>query len=104
MDDELLVGELLQRMSGDPAKWQQQQDFLNFLNAPLVRTLAKSLGVDVADLTSTNADMRASGAALMVAAAEFGKFGWTVSPRALKSTDYVEAVRLWQAHGDQSEV
>jgi hypothetical protein len=48
---------------------------------------------DVADLVSSNAEMRTNSAALLAAATEFGKFGWTVSPRVLKSTDYVDAVR-----------
>jgi hypothetical protein len=104
MDDELPVDELLLRMSGDPGKWQQQQQFLKVLNTPVVRTVVKALGVDVADLVSSDTDMRTTSAALLVAATEFGKFGWTVSPRVLKSTDYLEGVRLWQAHHDEAEV
>jgi hypothetical protein len=103
VDDDVL-DELLNRMSGDPAKWQQQQAFMRALETPFLRGLASSLGVEVSDLASMNADIRASTAALLVAAKEFGEFGWTVSGRMLKSTDYVEAVELWQRTHDEADV
>ncbi len=85
-------------------KWQQQKDFVRFLGNPILRSLASGLGVDVEGLLSQERGVRESTAATLQAAIWFGPFGWTVSGHQLKSSDYVEAVRLWEKTADEAAI
>ena len=100
--DDPRVDEVARRLSG-PGKptWQDQKDFLA---NPLVRLLAASLGVDIAELDTQHRELRESNAALIQAAIWFGPLGWTVTGRHLNTTDYVEAVRLWEKTQDEAAV
>jgi len=96
---------MARRMSGVTGpKWQQQKDFVRFLGNPILRSLASGLGIDVEGLLSQQRDVRESTAATLRAAIWFGPFGWTVSGHQLKSSDYVEAVRLWVKTADEAAI
>jgi hypothetical protein len=96
---------MARRMSGvTRPTWQQQKDFVQFLRNPLLRALASGLGVDVDGLLSQQRDVRESTSATLQAAIWFGPFGWTVSGHQLKSSDYVEAVRMWERSPDEAAI
>lgn len=100
--DDPRLDEVARRLSG-PGKptWREQKEFLS---NPLVRLLAGGLSIDLTTLESQHREMRESLAALIQAAIWFGPMGWTVSGHRLKSTDYVEAVRLWADTHDQAAI
>ena len=81
--------------------WEQQRQFLN---DPLLRSLALAVGVDLASIDDEQREVRDGFAALMQAAILFGPFGWTASAHILKASDYVEAVALWQRNPNQVAV
>lgn len=97
--------EMARRIGGvSRSTWRQQQEFVKFISAPIVRSFAKGLGIDVDELLSQQQDVRESAAATLQAAVWFGDFGWAVSARQLKSSDYVEAVRLWEQTHDEAVI
>lgn len=100
--DDPRLDEVARRLSG-PGKptWQDQKAFLS---NPLVRLLAVGLDIDLAALDAQHREMRESTAALIQAAIWFGPLGWTVSGRQLKTTDYIEAVRLWEKTPEESAI
>lgn len=100
--DDPRLDEVARRLSG-PGKptWQDQKAFLR---NPFVRLLAAGLDIDLAALDTQHREMRESTAALIQAAIWFGPLGWTVSGRQLKTTDYIEAVRLWEGTPDESAI
>jgi hypothetical protein len=81
--------------------WEQQRQFLN---NPLLRSLALAVGVDLASIDEGQREVRDGFAALIQAAILFGPFGWTASAHILKASDYVEAVALWQRNPDRVAV
>ena len=93
------LDEIARRLSGPG--WEQQRQFLN---DPLLRSLALAVGVDLASIDNERREVRDGFAALMQAAIFFGPFGWTASAHILKPSDYVEAVALWQGNPDQTVV
>jgi hypothetical protein len=93
------LDEIARRLSGP--NWEQQRQFLA---NPLLRSLARSVGVDLASIDRQQRDVREGLAALVQAAVWFAPLGWTVSARILKASDYVEAVALWQRSPDQADV
>ena len=100
--DDPRLDEVARRLSGPGGPtWQDQKEFLT---NPLVRSLAAGLDIDLTALDVQHREMRESVAALIQAAIWFGPFGWTVSGRQPKSTDYVEAVRLWEKSHDEAAI
>lgn len=96
---------MARRMSGASGPtWDQQREFVKFVALPVVRSFAKGLGIDVDGLLSQQRDVRQSTAATLQAAVWFGDFGWAVSGHQLRSSDYVEAVRLWESSHDESVI
>lgn len=93
------VDEIARRLSGPD--WEQQRQFLA---NPLLRSLARAVGVDLASIDTQHQEMRDGLAAVIQAAIWFAPFGWTVSQHNLKTSDYVEAVALWQRSPDQAAV
>jgi hypothetical protein len=99
------IDALARRMSGmSDETWQQQQDFIKFLNLPGIRHLASGLGVKLDDLMSQRQEVAEGTAAMLMAATLFGPFGWTITTRQLKQTDHIEAVRLWERTHDDAIV
>lgn len=84
--------------------WEQQKDLIQFLRSPVLRSLATGIGIDVDALISQQRDVRESTAATLQAAIWFGPLGWTVSGHRLKSTDYIDAVRLWDTTPDEARI
>lgn len=93
------LDEIARRLSGPD--WEQQRQFLA---NPLLRSLARAVGVDLASIDTQHREMRDGLAAVMQAAIWFAPFGWTVSEHNLKMSDYVETVALWQRSPDQAAV
>lgn len=99
------LDEMARRMSGVTGPhWRQQKDFVRFLSNPVLRSLASGLGVDIDGLLTQQRDVRESTVATLQAAIWFGPFGWTVSGHQLKSSDYIEAVRLWEKTSDETVI
>ena len=91
--------EIARRLSGPD--WEQQRQLLT---NPLLRSLARAVGVDLDSIDDQHRELRDGLAAVMQAAIWFAPFGWTVSQGNLKMSDYVEAVALWQLNPDQAAV
>lgn len=91
MDTETRLDEIARRL-GTP-DWTKQRQFLT---NPLLRSLARAVGVDLASIDSQQHEIREGLTALLQAAAWFAPFGWTVSAHNLKMSDYIEAVALWR--------
>lgn len=81
--------------------WERQRQILN---DPLLRSLALGVGVDFGSIDNELLEVREGFASLMQAAIWFAPFGWTVSARILKASDYVEAVALWQHNPDPAAI
>lgn len=103
--DDPRLDEMARRMTGvSEASWKRQQDFVRFVTSPFIRSLASGLGIDAGGLLSQQREVREGTAAMLQAAIWFGPFGWTVSGHQLKSSDYVEAVRLWEQSHDEAVI
>lgn len=93
------LDEIARRLGGP--NWERQHQFLS---DPLLRSLALAVGVDLASIEAQQQEARDGLAALMQAAIWFAPFGWTVSTRNLRISDYVGAVVLWRGNPDQAAV
>jgi hypothetical protein len=93
------LDEIARRLAGP--KWERQRQLLS---DPLFRSLAQAVGADLASIEAQQQEALDGLAALMQAAIRFAPFGWTVSARILKRSDYVDAVALWQRNPDQAVV
>jgi hypothetical protein len=98
-DNSRRLDEIARRLSRPG--WERQRQFLS---DPLARSLALAVGMDFGAIDDELREVRDGLAALMQAAIWFAPYGWTVSARILKASDYVEAVALWQHNHDPAAV
>jgi hypothetical protein len=93
------LDEIARRLGGPG--WERDRQLLA---NPAFRLLAGAVGVDPASLDGAQREVLDGWAALIQATVWFAPFGWTVSARCLKQSDYVEAVAQWQHTPDQGAI
>jgi hypothetical protein len=91
--------ELERRLAGP--EWEQQRQFLT---NPLIRGMARLAGVDLSDIDKQSAELDKNLDSLFEATLQFAGFGWYVSERNLRASDYTEAVAIWEQTHDQARV
>ena len=97
--DDRRLDEVARRLGGPNWGWDRQ-----LLANPFFRRLASAVGVDIASIDGAQREVLDGWAALMQAAHWFAPFGWTVSARCLKQSDYIDAVAQWQHAPDQGAI
>jgi hypothetical protein len=93
------LDEIARRLGGP--NWERDRQLLA---NPFFRGLAGAVGVDHASIDGLQQEVLDGWAALMQAAVWFAPFGWTVSARCLKQSDYIEAVAQWRHAPDQGAI
>jgi hypothetical protein len=93
------LDEIARRLGGP--NWTRDRQLLA---EPSFRQLAGAVGVGLASIEEAQPEVLDGWAALIQAALWFAPFGWTVSARCLKQSDYIEAVAQWQHTPNQGTI
>lgn len=99
--DEAQLADLARRLGGRDVTWEQMQEFAR---NPLLRGIAKALGVDLSSFDRQHEQAMRSLVMLARATALLAPLGWAVSAQAPKGDDYAEAVELYDQTGDSAAV